>query len=181
LDGGRESITEWLTAPRAGLGMATRFDIAFYMYDRLVRAYRERFGAEQVLVLPYELLARDPLAYVDRVARFTGAPITASGREKVSAMPVANVSIGRPGTAIKRVLNAMIRSWLNPAGPLDSPDLNYYVGRAVLRLDRILAPGGRGSAAPSAIRERLSGCYEVSNRVLADLVGLDLAEYGYVC
>src|SRR5207244_1801138 len=46
------------------------FELAQYSYDRVVAHYHERFGSENVLVLPYELFRRDGFRFVSRIVDF---------------------------------------------------------------------------------------------------------------
>lgn len=180
LDGGAETIKQWLCPPKVGSGMATRFHPDFYRYERLVGAYHDRFGADRVLVLPYEMLAVDRLGYIDRVRSFTSAPLVEAGRERVRELPPVNVSMSGSPTTLKRLANlVLIRTWLNPAAPVDAAGLNYVAGRVLQRIDRRVAPRRSSSPVPDIVRRALAGRYVTSNRALGQLIGMDLSRYGY--
>jgi len=60
-------------SPPPELGYS-RFDYQHLCFDRLVGYYQQLFGAGQVLVLPQELLVRQPQAFVDEIYDFAGVP-----------------------------------------------------------------------------------------------------------
>jgi len=63
--GGREDLETLL---RAG------GDNHPWNYDRLIRGYRDAFGSERVLVLPYELLRSDPAQFTEAIEAWLGVP-----------------------------------------------------------------------------------------------------------
>src|SRR3546814_8368538 len=59
-DGGTGTLGRFLNRPEPGLGRKPWFDPEVYAFDRLIAYYCGLFGAERVLALPFELLAREP-------------------------------------------------------------------------------------------------------------------------
>jgi hypothetical protein len=54
-------------------------------YDAVIRSYEEAFGAEKVIVLPYEWLAAEPAAFLGEVERRMGLDAAPSALDRVNA------------------------------------------------------------------------------------------------
>jgi hypothetical protein len=175
--GGACSIEDFL-APRTR-HVTPWFRLEYLMFDRIIGHVRQCFGAERLLVLPYERLRRDPegfqRAFLAHAGDPDGAPVPAEAR----------VNSGRPPVqlALDRRLNPFIvRDDSNAYSPLAIPALAGPVRRLA---------GGIAALAPTALNRRLerrlreriaavcAGRFEASNRTTARLTGLDLGELGY--
>ncbi|TKW66628.1 MAG: sulfotransferase [Paracoccus denitrificans] len=73
-DGGGMSLQEYLQPPKRYFKRLPSFTAEFYRYHRLVERYRDLFGAERVLCLPFELLITDPAEFQSRIYAFAGQP-----------------------------------------------------------------------------------------------------------
>ncbi len=49
---------------------------AFYNYNFVVKTYRQAFGHENVLVLPFEMLQHNPTGFIEHINRFSNLPET---------------------------------------------------------------------------------------------------------
>lgn len=163
-------------------GRAPALDLDYWNYDRLAEIYVRRFGRNNLLVLPYEMLRRDPAGFVARICGFAGveAPdgLAAAGRENASQNYVAATGL--------RLLSPLLRS---SRGNGFAPSLlGRRLGQAVhLGLQHAL-----GQLVPQALNERVRRSllaqveaavgqrYGESNQRLAALTGLDLRSYGYM-
>lgn len=58
-------------------GRKPGFSLDHFKYDMLIEHYRELFGKENVLVLPYEMFSRDPAGFIEHIGNFSGADIPA--------------------------------------------------------------------------------------------------------
>lgn len=174
-DGGIAALAGWLH-PR-NPDELPQVAWSHWEYDHLIGLYRQLFGADNILVLPFETLAGDAAGFSERIVRFAGArrlsPVGAppEGRE--------NRALGALTTVIKRHANRwLVRNSLSPAAPLYVKDHE----RRFERLDQLLP---RRLSAPlerrwrrrvdAAVGER----YAESNRRTAAMTGLDLAALGY--
>lgn len=173
--GGAASFSRYVRPPRLSQGAIPLFRADYLEYDKLIAYYRSLFDAE-VLVLPYELLARDARSFVGRICNFVGAAPPHDLRGSL------HVSVPAAAVAVKRRLNRWaVRSALNPAAP-DIPGSN----RAVR-----LVSVAFGARAPGWLRRRCeaglfakaaaftAGRYTESNRRTSALAGIDLRELGY--
>jgi hypothetical protein len=159
------------------------FELVQFAYDRLIARYLERFGEENVLVLPLELFRREPHDFVSRIVRFTEAAAT---EEAIARLPFGVVeNPARPAMSVvaKRRLNRILRQRLTPWAPLDGH------GRTGKALRRLAWKVGTGAPArlndaleqrmKAMVAEATGNFYRASNARTAELIGIDLRDYGY--
>lgn len=178
--GGPRSIEGFL-APEND-ARAPALDPGYWDYDRLALTYIRRFGRENVLVLPFEMLRQDPQGFVARICSFAGvAPL----QQALPATHRENASQNYLTCTALRLFSPLIRS---SRGNGFAPALfGRRVGQAVhLGLQKYL-----GLLVPRALNERVKRrllaraaaavgtAYQASNRRLEELTGLDLRPYGY--
>jgi hypothetical protein len=158
-------------------------DLRRYEYDRLIVRYHELFGRERVLALPYELFRSDPVAFLRRVADFAGAAPAEGALEGLSFGKVVNRSLSPGAVAAKRRLNWLVRERMNPWAPVPGR------GRAGRRLTKLARTFGKHAPSRltdrieqgmrSTIAELVGDRYRASNARTSELIGLDLAAFGY--
>src|SRR5215204_551922 len=71
--GGAASLRQYLATPRDGYWLP-QFRFEFLEYHRLITRYQDLFGAESVMVLPYELLRRQPTTFLGQIGEFVSVP-----------------------------------------------------------------------------------------------------------
>jgi hypothetical protein len=154
--------------------------LEYFEYHYLIRYYQQLFGPDRVLVLPYEKLASDATGFVGDIARFTGVPAPAE-------VPASRVNPGLNAGALWliRYLNSAMRK-VGFARAFKGP-----LGDSRLRRARIRALRKLGGRVPESFSKRVEarwrdeiddlaeGRFAASNRITADLTGLDLKAYGY--
>jgi len=170
--GGVADLDHFLSPPEGA--QIPLFDLRYLEFDRLIRLYQALFGTGQVLVLPYELLREDAVAFCNRILQFVGLdPLIAL------EAPPARRSVGPYGVALRRRLNRVLqKNRLNPAGIAHLENL----GRWVRVVDRYVPPPLQRRAKGrlrARIEERLGRRFAKSNSRTAVLSGLDLGAYGY--
>ena len=176
--GGAASFEQFLSRP-PGLARMPSFRFDFLEYHRLVGYYSKLFGAENILVLPYELLRAEPTSFLQAICDFAGVEMTAS------SFRLENVSPSSLILSLKRHINKLvIRDGLNPAPLLDPNIKNRALSQMLGSVDEKL---------PAALRERyeirwrryaeeqVGDLYAKSNTLTAKLTGLNLGEFGYPC
>ncbi len=182
--GGVLPLGAYLDPPRA-LYSVPSFDPRCFDYHRFASYYRDRFGAERVHVVPYELLRVDPPAFVAAVLAAAGVQPTSD----LAALPYgrqSNPSLSASSAAVRRQLNRLVaaRRPLNPGVLVRIPStVDHRIWDPVLRtLDRLL-PEGIAAGAERRLRTFLAAWagdrYGASNRRLGALLSEDLAAYGY--
>jgi len=181
-EGGALSPTKFMLPPTSRSIRVPWFDLRHFEYHHLLGYYRQLFGAESVLALPYEQFAADPRSFVARIASFAARPLS---EETLDSLPFGTrTNPGPPATAIaaRRVLNGLgVCSDLNPAPPLPSP-LFWRLGKRIDRLS--LAPQQAVEHEEAKLRRAVVATvgdrYVESNRRTAELIGVDLASYGWM-
>jgi hypothetical protein len=158
-------------------------DLRHFAYDRLITHYHGLFGAENVLVLPYELFQRHPVSFLSRIAEFAGATPQPGSVEGLQFESIRNKSWPAQAIAAKRHANRVIRGRLNPWAPIKAHD---DLGRT---LTSLLVAGARKLPAKGETRTRslmiatiesaVGTRYRESNARTSALIGVDLAQYGY--
>lgn len=179
--GGQLDLGDYLT--RASKSHPWPCDVRRYEYDRLVAWYHGLFGRESVLTLPYELFRTDPPAFVHRIAAFAGASPEPGVVEALKFGKVVNRSWPPAGIAVKRRLNWLVRGRMNPWAPLDG---RSAAGRRLTKAAREIgrrAPEGVAARIEQGMRSTIAALvgdrYGESNVRTSELIGLDLAAYGY--
>jgi hypothetical protein len=175
--GGACSIEDFLN-PRTR-HVIPSFRAEYLMFDRLVAHLHDRFGREQVLVLPYERLRADPEGFQRAIFAFAG------DADAQPAPAGVHVNAGRSAAflALQRRLNPLaVRDDSNAYSPLAIPRLAWPLHRITTAAAR-LAPAGLDRAIEQRIRAAIAtfcaGRFEASNRATSELTGLDLKALGY--
>lgn len=175
-EGGSLSLRRFLDLSPEG----RHLDLARFEYDRLIEAYQARFGADRVLVLPYEQFTQDPAAYLESWCSWLGVAPDAVDLDP--SVP-HNVSMSPLGQRILRLANRLFRkSGFNPKPLLfeweKAGDVRHKLQRSLdpKLLRRIPWPSPR---VPRSVEEAIRARVAASNARTAELTGLDLAAYGY--
>lgn len=179
--GGPAGLAAYLQPPDPGDHRAPGFDPAFLRFDQLLDRLDRTFGRDRVLGLPYELLARNPQAFLDRIGAFAGTRIVAPGdaRRRVYGSP------GFVEAACRRRLNFWCtRSTLHRAAPFPSPVLAVPADLLARTLQVAIGPFLEGVLSRRATRRidaRIAayGGYREGNRRLGERLGMDLADLGW--
>lgn len=178
---GFEEWIRWCRSYSSYYGRHNDFPLREYRYARLIDTYFELFGRERVLVLPMEMLAREPAAFYSRLEDFSGIRRFWATADCLP-MAVENRSPGRLGIGYQRMIKGMrhlsARLQGKPVAPSEALEENGIHGRAMellARFDRPVAP-----MSPE-ISAWLDDYYGADNARLAELVEFDLGRYGYFC
>lgn len=145
-------------------------------YHRTYRHYEALFGAENVCVLPIELLARDPQSYLDRLGRFCDLPTL-----DVGDMAPANKRSSRIAQGVELRLNRIIRHPVNTAVEYRKRPVLFRAKKKIVRWVNAMssARGKDGQADREMLTRDVGGFFAASNRELAEATGLPLADLGY--
>jgi hypothetical protein len=151
---------------------APAFEWEHFEYDRLIALYDATFGCENVFVYLYEWL-RQPQTLFARLEADLGIRFPEGIAEKRGA----NVSHSEAGMNALRVANRFTRqSVANKDWVMDPP--GGHALRNVVRFFLKAVPGGPFRL-PKRVVEEIKRYYLPSNRRLAELRDLPLAELGY--
>ncbi len=181
--GGQLRFEQYARRPPARGRYLLPFVVPHFEYDRLIGHYRRLFGAERVLVLPFELFRREPARFIRSLTTFAGASPAPNAIEQLPYDEPVNPSWRPCAIAVRRHVNALVRGRLNPWAPFD---VRGPVGRTLVR-----ALPAAARAVPRAIDRRIVermqatlesetlDRYRASNARTSKMTGLDLAAYGY--
>ncbi len=161
------------------------FRMEHLQYPRLIRYYESLFGADQVRVIPYELLVNEPQQFVDLICEFIGVDrwtLNESQRGYVRRGFSPNLC------RYMRYINYVAKSNFNPAGFFGQrPSANWP------RVKQALHPytwattiadweerlGRRRELLAPEQRHRIQDYYRAGNQQLQPYVPYDLGAFGY--
>ena len=151
---------------------APAFEWEHFEFDRLIALYHQTFGAENVFVYPYEWL-KQPDTLFDRLQQ----DLDIRFPEGIASKRGANVSHSEAGMNGLRFANRFTRqSVANKDWYVDPP--GGHALRNVVRFFLKAVPGAPFRL-PQRVIDTIRAYYAPSNRRLAELIGLPLAELGY--
>ncbi len=176
--GGTSSLKRYLHPPEMGKPRVPLFRLDYFRYDRLVSYYRDLFGAERVLAMPFEHLKQDAAAFTKRICDFAGAKEPAEIKRERS-----NVALSGLAALLKRPVNALcVRDRVNPGALIDHPKFNTGMESLFETVDRLTPKGVQDwfdGRAKRAIAAHAGDHFREGNRRLGELVGVDLGALGY--
>lgn len=168
-EGGSQSFKRFLYGSCPGL----EFDASHLVYPDLIRKYTDRFGAERVLVLPYELMMRNRQDFLKRINQFSGDSLESPQSGRKNASP-----------SFRRV---QLFSWWNRLFCVTRFNPNPVVhlpGRSRV-MNVVLNRGTRGRSTGEALGSMAAAFaerYRASNRELQKLMpDFPLEQWGYPC
>jgi len=156
--------------------------LRYWNYDRLAELYIQRFSAENVLVLPYEMLRLDPQDYLTRICRFAGVTPPPGGLALASR---ENASQNELACTALRLLSPLIRS---SRGNAFAPALlgrraGQFVHHELQKYLGMLVPRALNQHVRRRLLSRIEAItqdrYHASNLRLQALTGIDFGQYGY--
>ena len=184
--GGTASIHGFLQ-PAKWQGKIPTFRFDFFEYDRVIGYYRSLFGDDSVLALPYEYLVAERAAFVSQVAEFAGRPVPDDVLTRIVKARRRNTAQSALVMGATRPLNRFgPPSELNPAPLLGSERVAEFAARIRKRVDPSEIRAARALADRSerilrqAAATTVDAHYVESNRRTAELIGIDLAQYGWM-
>jgi sulfotransferase family protein len=177
--GGWRSLDGFMFPPSDARLPVLQFEV--WNYDRLAKTYYDQFGADRVLILPYEMFAVDPAAYVKRICNFAEVA-------EPSGLPFGKMENPRRSHIASyylRWLTCINRS--TSANAFFPRPFGALLGKAIDRSIKIAV----GAAIPTAwdrnfrqklenrIEAAVGNRYDASNGRLAEMIGIDLSRFGY--
>ncbi len=152
------------------------FDGRMFEFHKIVELYGQLFGADNVLVLPQEVLERDGNGFLVALCRFCGLEDQTTA---LSAGEKPRRGVGAPAAAMPllRFANRLKGGQVNTREM--RPPL-AFVGSALGRLARRqLWPSDADARLDATIRQRFAGAFASSNARLQSFSPFDLRALGY--
>lgn len=182
VDGGASPLERYLDPPQAGPRRVPGFALEFFQFDRLIEAYRSRFGADKVLVLLYEEFRAQPAEYLRRLGSFAGVNADL-GHLNATTAQVVNPAPSPSVLGLLRWANLLFSANpLNPSPIMPSRVASVFGTVIVRGLDRlpIRTDSSRLVRRENAVvAHRIEGAFEESNARLSKSLAVDLESYGY--
>jgi Sulfotransferase family len=183
--GGEAKLGHFLQPSKQREWRVPGFDYGHFAYDGLIGHYRSLYGADTVLVLPYEQFVADGPGFVEAIARFAGREIPADAIARLPFDVRSNKAQSALAIEVARPLNRFRRrSDLNPE-PLFESRLLSKAGTRIRRADLLASPATRKLARGSEQRLRdyvaaaVGTRYVPSNGETMRMTGLDLGALGW--
>ncbi|MCJ2180073.1 sulfotransferase [Novosphingobium album (ex Hu et al. 2023)] len=152
------------------------FDPICLRFDLLADEYARVFGPDSVLVLPQELLAKNPRAFLEAILKHCGVPGLAGDE-----MPSTNMGAGKSppdgGTPLLRLANRLRPTPLYPDAPRSLTPLGNFLYRLAYH-QRLFSTHYR-TKLETVIRDRLPADYASGNRRLQSYCPVDLTDLKY--
>jgi hypothetical protein len=181
---GTLSLDQWLTASSRSNGKIPVFDPVRFQYHHLISHYQSLFGADNVLVLPFEQFGQSPKSYINQIAVFSGLPLPDDVRDNLNYGHRSNPGLSFFSARIKRHLNRLFAHdlVLNPKPVLPIKVHHQTLKKISDRLDRRVPRKLKSHYEKKIITmidQWVGDRYQESNAITAELTGLNLCDYGY--
>ena len=195
------SLSRFLLS-RHGIGDVNH-EVGEVGYDELIEVYYGLFGKDKILVLPYELFLRDPTLYITRILQFSSIdhiedkvkrlPVhrkihTSSSPFRVQSYRVLTYFLFQPNLELYylpsgRCIDLMSQPSRGHLYPLlKSKTIKRQFSR-IRWLDENIIPRRYNAWLKqrwqSEINYWVGNKYKASNARASQLIGIDLAQYGY--
>ena len=176
-NGGVATIQQVVGAELRKRGFEAICRLDYLEYDLLITYYQKLFGADKVLVLPFELTKKQPKNVLNKICSF------AETKEITKDLdyPARNVGLKAGTLAIKRRLNHIVKQ----------PTLGGLQRSFNLRLIDKISKGIDHLPLLNKIHERvekswiqflyeyIGDYFHLSNQRTSELIGIELADLGY--
>lgn len=166
--GGTATFEELIAADAGG----PRIDHRYICFDRLVERHMDLFGAEAVVVEPFETLVTDTEGAINRLLARLDLPLA-----RIPPVPNANPSLDAFGVAVQRRYNDLFAASAYSPNPKITHLMHPQRAARVLR--RILPTANRPPSRPNRIPEWMLEDFAESNRRLDQMLGGTLGGLGY--
>lgn len=178
-DGGSLSFKRLIKPIQPKLFRKPELDLRTFAYVPLIEYYRTLFGAENVLIIPYETLHVETWRIALEIARFCGQSTNRIDTEIFGDM--ANSSMPIIMQLVRRHLNGLIyRNQLSPHAPIKfNPFDRWYPRMRPLFEPTRLVDAPFKRRLKRQIEEITGDRYAESNLRLQRMTGHDLSRYGY--
>lgn len=183
-DGGCASLRSFLYTGRSPLARVPPFRLGFYEFDKIIAYYQQRFGVDNVLAIPYELLRDNHEEFVNRIGAFATGCNWLDRIEKAGRPANNRVNQRRSVFAreMMRLANVFNRSELNTGPIANIPQLRRLIDKASPILSAA-TPAWIQTASDrrqdDLIRRVVGNYYAASNGRTSRLINVELERYGY--
>ncbi|RLJ36220.1 sulfotransferase family protein [Litoreibacter meonggei] len=177
--GGSRKLRDMICVNRDRPGYRPTLRMDHFEYDLTIAHYAQLFGADNVLVLPLELLRHSPDTYIARISGFLGLDWHAPAPAKV-----VNARRSEAAMRLERLVNRVLPIPAEKASQYNDNPAWFRARQKLLRLsDQGFQKAAGIGLAPSGLRDEIAELvgqsFAASNARTAALTGLDLAALAY--
>jgi hypothetical protein len=184
-EGGSWALEQFMNPPVTKSLRVPWFDFRHFEYHHLIAYYRRLFGEDRVLTLAFEQFRADPAAFVSAIARFGGRTLSGSLLRSLPLTKLSNPSPSPLAVELRRRLNRL--GWpadLNPNPVFTNKIVQTpFVWVASALSHSQIGPGGLNARKRADLHRLVTDVvgerYAGSNRITAELTGIDLTSYGW--
>lgn len=180
---GSSSLKEYLAPSYKNQKKCPHFEFDHFSYHHLIQHYCDVFGKQNVLVLAYEQFRENNAGFLSAVSVFAGNTTAISKRCLSRTKKRNNASFSHPRCVIKRRLNPFLMKDHDNLGRMFYiPGLAWLIAPALWMTDRLTSrklDKFFDRKYQEIIAEAVGTRYRESNRITAELTGLNLRDYGY--
>lgn len=149
-----------------------------FEYHLLIEHYIDLFGADSVLVLPYEILRQNPATFIGLIYDYVENTFDAEYDDIAE-----NVGIGAATVELRRRLNRFFKRQPLWDGNYENTPLFWRAKNRLCRYSARFAPESLNRRYENKLRdfiaERVSSYFNESNKITQRYIDFDLASLGY--
>jgi hypothetical protein len=158
-----------------------------YRFDLLTECYQKNYGPDNVLVLPFEMLKRQPVETLEKIMKFAEVKIEVEKQKEYLLELLSEKDTNKALKAgildLKSKINKMIfypnPETIEPYKWLFQLSLTYKIARVFELIIPEKIHQAEEKRIKSLIEKNYGNLYQESNRRTSELIGIDLSEYGY--
>jgi len=177
--GGTDSINTYLTKKYDG--KRPGFSPHHLEYHHLISDYQQKFGVENVLVIPFELFVRDKDLFLQRLSNFIERDLSAFTQAKFDV--VVNKKENQYSTYALRHLNPILKPTSLNHNSLLQNTITRKVAKITRNIIQRVVPTQFDLQTRKKMRNHIDewtkSRYHESNKKTEQLTGLHLSEFGY--
>lgn len=172
-----KSLTEFLSRPPDPMAGNAILNYGFYDFARLHDECCAIFGQDRVLMLPFEMILRDPAVLLARLGTFIGRDLSG---ESLQTHEKVNSALSPLALCAGRHANRFI----SRETPWLSPKRRRFPNALAAKVDRFVPASlsaRQQKLGRAQVARAVGDTYDASNRAIAARLNLDLEGYGYHC
>jgi hypothetical protein len=171
--GGTLSINDFIVIEKTPRSLKHSCCVDFFYYDKIIDYYRNVFGRDNVLVLPFELFKQNKQIFCEKLLSFAEA----NGKVDYSQSP-KNVGTQGGKLSVLRPLNSVFNIWFSPFHKPTIP-LRHKMAAGIALLIPETIHEGIENRLRQFIAQNVGDLYRLSNQKTSQLIGINLADLGY--
>lgn len=154
---------------------------SLYKYDLLISYYQQLFGQDRVLVIPFELFKLNNLDTVKKILDFIEADYTTDSLETTNFNTSLNPSYELGGLPIRRKISQIVGQ-LEIDNSRRNPRVIFFnrVNKVINQLLPKSVHQQQKMYLQQTIDQTVKDTFRLSNQKTSDLIGINLADLGYL-